>query len=96
VVIIPLFTFTPDQSGQYEIQVSAQGSSSYVARSFYAYGMGNTQYSSFEVNNEGNVTIKSDQESYAPGENINLLFTTPFEGRMLVTIERNKVLEHHF
>lgn len=91
-----LFTFTPDQSGQYEIQVSAQGSSSYVARSFYAYGMGNTQYSSFEVNNEGNVTIKSDKESYAPGENISLLFTTPFEGRMLVTIERNKVLEHHF
>lgn len=89
-------SFTPGLSGQYEIRVSLPGSSSYVAQSFYAYGFGDTQYSSFEVNNEGNVTIKADKESYAPGENINLLFTTPFEGRMLVCIERDQVIEHVF
>lgn len=89
-------TYTPDVSGQYEIRVAVPGSSSYVSQSFYAYGYGDTQYSSFEVNNEGNVTIKADKESYAPGESINLLFTTPFEGRMLVCIERDKVIEHVF
>lgn len=91
-----VFSFTPDQSGEYEIQVSSEGSDSYVAQTFYAYGMNNTQYSSFEVNNEGNVTIKADKSTYAPGENINLLFTTPFEGRMLVSIERDKVIEYFF
>jgi len=91
-----LFTFTPDQSGEYEIQVSPDGGDSYVSQSFYAYGFGNTQYASFEVNNEGNVTIKADKESYAPGQDIQLLFTTPFEGRMLVSVERDKVVEYHF
>lgn len=91
-----VFTFVPELSGQYEVRVSRPGSTGYVAQTFYAYGFGDTQYSSFEVNNEGNVTIKADKESYAPGETINLLFTTPFEGRMLVSIERNKVLEHVF
>lgn len=90
------FTYTPDQSGEYEIQISQQGSEAYVSQYFYAYGFGNTQYSSFEVNTEGNVTIKADKETYSPGEDINLLFTTPFEGRMLISIERDKVLEYYF
>jgi len=90
------FTYLPEVSGQYELRVSRPGSSSYVSQYFYAYGYGDTQYASFEVNNEGNVTIKADKESYAPGEAVNLLFTTPFEGRMLVSIERDKVVEHVF
>jgi uncharacterized protein YfaS (alpha-2-macroglobulin family) len=90
------FTYVPDLSGQYEVRVARPGSDAYVAQTFYAYGYGDTQYSSFEVNNEGNVTIKPDKESYAPGETMNLLFTTPFEGRMLISIERDKVIEHVF
>jgi uncharacterized protein YfaS (alpha-2-macroglobulin family) len=90
------FSFTPDLSGEYEIRVSRAGSSSYVSRTFYAYGFMDTRYSSFEVNNEGNVSIKADKETYNPGQNMHLLFTAPFEGRMLVTIERDKVLEYHF
>jgi alpha-2-macroglobulin len=88
------FYFTPELSGEYEVRLSLQGSNSYVSRSFYAWGWGNTQYNSFDVNNEGNVTIKPDKEKYKVGENIDLLFTTPFEGRMLVTIERNHIFEH--
>ena len=90
------FSFTPDLSGEYEIRVARAGSDAYVAASFYAYGYGDTQYASFEVNNEGNVTIKSDRESYAPGDAVNLLLTTPFEGRMLVSVERDKVMEYYF
>ncbi len=91
-----VFNFTPDQSGEYEVRVYIEGSKSYVSQTFYAYGMGGAAQTSFEVNNEGNVTIKADKERYEPGETINLLFTTPFEGRMLVTVERDKVLEYHF
>lgn len=90
------FGFTPDLSGEYEVRVARAGSNAYVSTKFYAYGYGDTQYGSFEVNNEGNVTIKADRESYANGEDVNLLFTTPFEGRMLVSVERDKVLEYYF
>jgi len=88
------FMFTPEQSGEYELRVAVNGSNSYVSKTFYAWGGGRTAYSSFEVNNEGNVTIKTDKEKYRTGEDIDLLFTTPFDGRMLVTIERDKILQH--
>ncbi len=91
-----VYSFTPSQSGEYEVRVAAENSSTYVSETFYAYSWGDTQYSSFEVNNEGNVTIKPNKEKYTKGEDVDLLFTTPFEGRMLVTIERNNVLEYHF
>lgn len=90
------FSFTPTISGSYEIRISEEGKDNYVAQSFYAYGGGDTDLTSFEVNNEGNVTIKADKDKYEPGEQANILFTTPFEGRMLVTLERNKILEYHW
>ncbi len=90
------YVFTPQHSGNYEIRVFANGSESYVSRTLYAYGWGDTEYSSFEVNNEGNVTIKTDKEKYNQGDNVNVLFTTPFEGRMLVTVERNKMIRYYY
>ncbi len=90
------FTFVVPGSGDYEVRVFAPGSRGYVSRRIYAYGWGDTQYSSFEVNNEGNVTIKTDKKSYNKGEDINALFTTPFDGRMLVTIEQDGIIEHRY
>jgi uncharacterized protein YfaS (alpha-2-macroglobulin family) len=86
----------PAESGEHEVRIFLNGSENYVSRTFYAYGWGNTQYSSFEVDNEGNVEIKADKETYGLGETVNLLFTTPFDGRMLVTLERNKVVKYYY
>ncbi len=83
------------QSGDYEIRIKRPGSVRYAYYSFYAYNYGSTDLSSFEVNKEGQVTIISDKESYSVGETANLLFKTPFQGKLLVTVERNNVLEHH-
>jgi uncharacterized protein YfaS (alpha-2-macroglobulin family) len=90
------FSFIPTQSGEYEIRFSFSGGKNFVSKTIYAYGSGNAQYNSFEVNNEGNVTIKTNQDKYKIGDEIELLFTTPFDGKMLVCIERNKVLEHQY
>ena len=90
------YVMTPNESGEYEVRVFLPGAENYVARTIYAYGWGDTQYTSFEVSNEGNVDIKTDKDKYAQGENMNVLFTTPFEGRMLVTVERNKVLKYYY
>src|SRR5690606_29565249 len=90
------YMLTPELSGQYELRVYLGNSANYVSETFYAYGGWDTEYTSIEVNNEGNVTIKPDKDKYNVGDNINVLFTTPFEGRMLVTVERNNIMEHHF
>ena len=90
------FYFSPQVSGDYEVRVFYDGSNSYVATELYAWGYGDTQFTSFEVNNEGNVDIKTDKEKYAPGETINALFTTPFDGRMLVTVERDHLIKYYY
>lgn len=90
------YTFTPMQSGEYEVRIFIQGSNNYVSKTLYAYGWGDTQYTSFEVNNEGNVDIKTEKKSYNKGEHINVLLTTPFEGRMLVTLERDHMIKYYY
>ncbi|GAA3928257.1 alpha-2-macroglobulin [Hymenobacter algoricola] len=88
--------FTPASSGEYEVRVSRPGAATYVASRFYAYGYGDTQSNSFEVNNEGEVTIEADKAKYQPGETAKLLLKTPFPGRVLVTVERDRVLDHFY
>jgi uncharacterized protein YfaS (alpha-2-macroglobulin family) len=88
--------FTPTYSGEYEIRVSGTGAVTYVARRVYAYGYGDTQSNSFEVNNEGEVTIEADKPKYQPGDVAHLLLKTPFPGRVLVTVERDRVLDHFY
>jgi uncharacterized protein YfaS (alpha-2-macroglobulin family) len=88
--------FTPTYSGEYEVRLFRPGAASYVASRFYAYGSGDTAGNSFEVNNEGEITIEADKPKYEPGETAQLLLKTPFPGRVLVTVERNRVLDHFY
>lgn len=88
------YSFTPVISGEYEIRVYRKGSSKYVAERFYAYGWGNTQSTSFEVSKEGTIDIEMDKESYTVGETANILCKTPFSGKLLVCIERDKVYDY--
>ncbi|MFD2718266.1 alpha-2-macroglobulin [Hymenobacter monticola] len=90
------FSFTPVYSGEYEVRVSRPGAATYVTQQFYAYGYGDTQANSFEVNNEGAVTIEADKPRYNPGETARLLLKAPFAGRILVTVERANVLDHFY
>lgn len=90
------FVFVPKQSGKYLMRIRKPGSKSYVERSFYAYGSGDTDYRSFEVNNEGQVDISTDKPSYQVGETAEILFKTPFEGRLVVTLERDRVHQKFF
>ncbi|MFL5731370.1 MAG: alpha-2-macroglobulin family protein, partial [Cytophagaceae bacterium] len=90
------YSFRPMQSGEYEVRVKKPGTEAYVSQYFYAYGWGYTQNSSFEVSKEGNVTIELEKPSYEVGEKANILFKTPFPGKILVTIERDKVYEYFY
>lgn len=88
--------FPASYSGEYEVRVSRPGADTYVAQQVYAYGYGDTQSNAFEVNNEGEVTIEADKDKYQPGETASLLLKTPFPGRVLVTVERDRVLDHFY
>ncbi len=89
------FRYVPTVSGEYELRVRRPGAEHYTATTFYAYGYGYTEYSSFEVNTEGRVLMETDQDQYKVGDKAKILFKTPFDGRLLVTVERNHVLEQH-
>lgn len=88
------FAFTPSTSGEYAIRVSVPGGKTYVEREFWAYGWSDNSASSFEVNTEGLIDIVLDKEAYAPGETAKVLFKTPFAGSLLVTVERDGVIEY--
>lgn len=89
------FRYVPTVSGEYEVRVKRPGATHYTLANFYAYGNGYTQYSSFEVSHEGRVLMETDKDRYKTGESTKVLFKTPFDGRLLVTVERNHVLEQH-
>ena len=90
------FSFIPDLSGRYELRVYAPGAKSYVSQSLYAYGWGSTSYSSFKVNKEGQIDIAIEKDKYDVGEKAKVLIKTPFQGKVLVTIETDKVLDHFY
>lgn len=88
--------YVPTVSGEYEVRVRRVGSAGYSVIDFYAYGWGSTSASSFEVSNEGEVLMEFDKPSYQVGDKAKVLFKTPFAGKLLVTVERNKILEHRY
>jgi len=87
--------FLPQQSGEYEVRIMRPGAQNWVSSTFYAYGFGYTRGSSFQVDTDGQIVIESDKAIYKPGETARILFKTPFSGRLLVTVERNRVIETH-
>ncbi|RYG43853.1 MAG: alpha-2-macroglobulin family protein, partial [Chitinophagaceae bacterium] len=82
-----MYSYVPRSPGDYEIRIYRPGANSYVSRSFYSYGAWGGNNNSFEVNNEGNIEIEANKKSYLAGETVTALFKTPFNGKMLVTVE---------
>lgn len=90
------FRYVPTVSGEYEIRVRRPGGTNYAATGFYAYGYGSTSASSFEVSQEGQVLMTLDKPTYQTGDKAKVIFKAPFDGKLLVTVERNNVLEQQW
>ena len=91
-----LMNYKPRESGTFEVRIMALGASNYVSGYFYSYGYGYTSNTSFAVNTEGQVDITFDKVKYNVGDDANILFTAPFNGRLLVTVECDKLLESFY
>jgi len=89
-----ILPFIPVESGEYEVRIMAPESENYVSKYFYAYGYGDTDFSSFEVSREGEITITPDKPKYMVGDKAKLLFKAPFDGQLLVAFEQDNVLSY--
>lgn len=94
------YSYVPRSPGDYEIRVYAPDANTYVSESFYSYGnwgWGNSN-STFEVNNEGHIDIALDKgkNPYFTNETAIATFKAPFDGRMLVTMETDKIVSYHY
>lgn len=90
------FSFVPKTSGEYEIRVSMPDAKSYISQHFYSYGSYGFSNNDFGVNTDGNIDISIDKETYNNGETVKALFKAPFNGKMLVTTETNKVVKYEY
>lgn len=90
------YGFVPRTPGEYELRVSIPGATTYVSQRFYSYGGWGWENSSFEVNTEGNIDIELDKDKYNKGETVKALFKAPFNGKMLVTTETDKVISYQY
>lgn len=91
------FPYVATRSGEYEIRFTdVANGQTYVSSRFYAYGWGSTENSSFEVDKDGEIKILADQAKYKVGETAKFLLKTPFEGKVLVTIEQGTVKRYFY
>jgi len=90
------YTYSVPRSGEYALRVSKDGESGYNQVLFYSYSWGTSDVTSFEVDPEARVDIVLDKKVYAPGDKARILFQTPFSGKMLVTVERNRLFSHQY
>jgi len=82
---IDYISFSPQESGEYLIEVS-DGGNGHVSSSFFsAYRYGSVPGGDL---NEGNLALKSDKEKYAPSETAKIKLPNPKSGRVLVTLEQ--------
>ncbi len=90
--------YTALASGEYNITAwptGTGGNGGRVEASFYAYGASNATANAFAVNTEGRVDISADKERYQVGDKAKILLKAPFKGRLLVTVERDRVLQRY-
>ncbi|MCS7073347.1 MAG: MG2 domain-containing protein, partial [Bacteroidia bacterium] len=88
------YLFTPHFSGDYEIRVFLPGADAYVSWELFAYGGEFTESNAFSVNNEGSIDIQFGKETYQLGETAEAILKTPFDGTILLTLERNGILSY--
>jgi uncharacterized protein YfaS (alpha-2-macroglobulin family) len=90
------FPFVPRTPGDYELRVALPGANAYVSQRFYSYGSWGSENASFEVNTDGNIDIELNKDKYDKGESVKALFKAPFNGKMLVTMETDKVVSYQY
>ncbi len=86
-------SFNPSENGEYLIEVI--DSNGHIASLFFsAYRYGSVPGGDL---NEGTLALKSDKESYQPGDRAKIRLPNPQQGTILMTVEKgNELLSHQW
>jgi hypothetical protein len=84
-------TVTPPDYGRYRVRAVDVVGGHASAIGFYASGAG---WAPWSMEQPDRVDLSLDRERYAADETAKLLVKAPFSGTLLVTVERDEVLEH--
>lgn len=82
-----------DTHGSYRLVLESRDPSVRTTIDFYVYGWG---YSPWAMSNPEKVRIKTDRTTYRPGEEIRAEVEAPFEGLLLLTVERERVFHQEW
>ncbi|MFP4016145.1 MAG: MG2 domain-containing protein, partial [Halanaerobiales bacterium] len=85
--------FTPEEYGRYKVVMTDTESKSRSSYYFYASGWG---YSPWTLTNPDRVEITFNKNDYNVGETAQVQLKTPFNGRAMVTVEREKIYDVMF
>ncbi|MFZ5518990.1 MAG: MG2 domain-containing protein [Candidatus Zhuqueibacterota bacterium] len=84
-----VFAVTPEDYGSYRVVATDVRSGAVSSITFYASGWG---YSPWALDNPDRIELDLDKERYMPGETATVQVRAPFAGKLLLTVEREKVL----
>ena len=93
-----VFTFTPDEAGEYKIEATGRDRAGHILRSAtYAWvsdGLNRRAYTAWRQENNDRIQLISDKQEYKPGETARLLVASPYQTpvKALLTIERGGIL----
>ncbi len=85
------FDVVPDDYGRYRVVARDVQSGATASLTFYSSGWG---YSPWAMDNPERIEIDLDKESYQPGEIATVQVRAPFGGKLLLSVEREKVFSH--
>ncbi len=84
-------SFVPKEYGEYKIVISDPQNKSAASLRFYASGWG---YAPWSMANPDRIEIDLDRQTYSAGEIARVQIKAPFPGKMLLCIEREKVVNY--
>ncbi|HEX4960239.1 MAG TPA: alpha-2-macroglobulin [Thermoanaerobaculia bacterium] len=84
------FTFTPKIYGSYRVTITDPATQASSEVEFYAAGWGTSPWA---IKNPSRLELDLDKTEYAPGETATLQVRAPFPGKILLTVEREGVLD---
>ena len=85
------FAFAPTEYGEYRIEIRDLDSGASTSTEFYTAGWG---YTPWAMENPDRLEIDLDKESYQPGKIAKAQIKAPFAGKLILTVEREKVLSY--
>jgi len=83
-------SFIPPRNGRYRVVVTDPKGGHRASTTFYASGWG---YAPWSMEHPDRIDLGFDKDIYSPGEQANLQVRAPFGGKLLLTIEKETILD---